>query len=191
MSDIPEVRSAHMKAILEFIHSLPEPFPDEIMKRVKPGTMQEIKDSLKTRWLPAVTDKEVTEAVWQSMTDERYYKFWVDYGLSTLDNPFLRQAFNAARRLFGLTTARLITWTPRAFHGYYRNCGDLIVGDHSDNYCNLIQKDFPAELAASLPYIRGFAYCYAAIFPLTKIEGRVSIHDYNPEEGSVRFLYEW
>ena len=190
MESAPSVKSAHMKSIMKHIQTLPGDYPDKVLQLMAPETLKAIEESIKLKWLPVVLDKEVTEASYRAMPEERFSKFWEDYGVATLKNPLLRQAFNAAKRLFGLTTGKMLTWTPRIFSAYYHNCGELVVGDRSEKHCNLIQQNFPRDMI-SLSYMKGFAYCYAAIFPLTKIEGRVTLRDFNPDQGSVRFLFEW
>jgi len=179
-----------MKSIMKHIRALSGDLPDKVMGFLSDETLKEVESSIKLKWLPVKLDREVTEATYHALSEEGFYKFWEDYGLATVKNPLLRQAFNAARRLFGLTTGKLITWTPRTFAAYYRNCGELVVGEHSDNHCNLIQQGFPPD-QMSLHYMKGFAYCYSAVFPLTQIEGQVTLLDFHPNQGSVRFLFEW
>lgn len=190
MDAMPEIKSANLKDTLKYISGLPEPYPEKIHEQIHPETFKAIQESTKIKWLPVTLDKEVTEAVHRALNDEDFFKFWQDFGLSALKSPVLRHAFNAARRLFGLTTSKLITWTPRAFNGYYRNCGELVVGERSENHCNLIQQGFPGHLM-SFGYMLGFAFTYSAIFPLTKVEGQVTLRDYNPDQGSVRFHFKW
>ena len=185
------VKAAHLQSILKFIDSHPEPLAREIRSHIAPDTLKAVEGSMRIKWLPASVDVEMTEAAYVTLSPEEFKNFWIRYGLSTLGSPLLKHALEAALRLFGLSISRLITWTPQAFNAYYKNCGQLEVGEHTDRYCHLVHSGVPQGLIRSRPFIRGCAYAFAAIYPLTRTEGEVLRKDYKPANGSVTYLYYW
>lgn len=185
------VKASHVQAILKFVDAQPEPLPQKVRSNMSADTLAAVENSVRIKWLPGSVDVELTEAIRASLSHEQFRNFWMRYGLSTLGSPLLKQALEAALRLFGLSISRLITWTPRAYHAYYRNCGVLKVGEHSEHHCYLVHVDIPPVMAKSRPFIEGCAWCFAAIFPLTRTVGKVTVSDHDPDRGSATYLYEW
>jgi hypothetical protein len=186
-----QVKASHLQDLLEYVDRQSPPIPMQVREHLSADSLTTIESSMRTEWLPITVDKELTEVLWDVLSREQFENFWTRYGLATLNSPLLTRLIGAAVRLFGTTISDLSTWVPQVYNAYYRNCGRLTVGDRSENHCNLVFNEMPPEMIRSRPNVESCAYCFAAIYPLTGKNGKITIKNYDVARRSVTFFLEW
>lgn len=160
----------------------------EILAGIAPEQLEEIRQSVRTAWLPVELDVALSDAGRRVLGRERYWELGTRSVVRMTEQPLLAPVVRGFVRVWGRAPAAGFKLIPRALAQVYRNFGELDA-EAEDNHARLTWR-LPPEMMAAREYAIGTGVTFRALYEICGVEGDV---DYRfTDDGHVLELrYEW
>ena len=154
----PQVRAAHLKALVAALEALGAARAAGARAAVPPWIMRRIDAATRLEWLPADYLVSVCEAVERCGAEA--LRAWGAASLEVIFRaPLVRAAYELAMAFGRHRPAVMLSYLARAWPLLYQGCGDLVVVEASPTAMDIVHAPVPELLrreAAVLPLVGAF-----------------------------------
>jgi hypothetical protein len=186
------MRCAVTQMLLGGVDRLPPIERDAIRARVGGAELRITSEALPIAWGPMARHMRLTVAIRETVGSARNVELWTETMAALFERPILRSFVQMSTSLFGVTPRALLRQTDRFYAQLTRDIGELVCsGDPTERSGEVMLRGFPAERFDFPCYAEGMQGCLAAVLPLTRARGQVSLAAMDEARGEARLRMEW
>jgi len=187
----PRIFASFVQGSLDTLASLDPAIAAKVHARIKPETVEAVREAGAFGWLPVEYDVEITECLFALAGAERACQAMRGNLVTTCGQPVLRPLVQGALAIFGRSPVRSLGWIPRGWTLLYRDCGVLRFEPGAEGSCSarLVGERLPPEITCSRNYLVGSAAAFSGMFDVLGVTGRCELVKLERER--VEFSLRW
>jgi hypothetical protein len=187
----PLVLARHLHFWLELVGRYEEPWRSRFFAALPAHAREQMDAAAPGAWLPIdlhVTLAEVLRATFGATRAHEYYRHAMP---ASLGGPLFAPLVRTGVRLFGLSPATFIRWTPKAWDASFRNAGGVTGEVLEPGRGRLIYRDLPAVCIASDAWIESSQGSAYGVIDMTGAKGVVRLDLSERANASYALEVEW
>jgi hypothetical protein len=187
----PLIRCRYLHDQLKALELLGAGVKQRILERVSKTTLQMIKSTKETQWVPFEFAVEFVDCISAEIGDEGIFNLNIKTFSYSIESSMVGPVFRGALKIFKVNPTTLLMLGPFIWNSICCNCGDLQIVEKDAKHTQVIFKNLPLEIVNKRSYLMGIAGVLQAIFSFTGVEGQVTIESVSEPTQSVTYVGSW
>jgi hypothetical protein len=188
-SELPALRAVLSQAVLDLVDR--SEAATEILRRVDPTVVEEVRDVLPVAWLPMQLHMDISNAAWD-VAGAEFVRKAHRVGMSeTYRRPLLKNFLSMTTSLFGFTPIALFKRGDGIFRLVTRGLGSVTTSVGEPRSPELHLRGFPCRDFDFARFIEGLGGSIESVLDFCSVGGEVRVIGQNLAAGEASFKLTW
>lgn len=185
------VRAPLTKAILELLDTRPPVVRNRVRARAAEA-VRHVEQASRVDWIDLRIQLQILSALRAEVGQRGYEEFCAAHFTTTVQQPFVKGAFETTVRLFGVGPGPIYRIFPRSWAMISRGCGVVRVPREIDPAGTRIRVvDLPVEEEEIELFVQGFRATFRGIIDIFQRRGDVTLASYDASARTAIYVASW
>lgn len=132
----------------------------EVSATVDPEVLAQVMTATPNTWIPVELDRHMVNAIYEVHGPEGAARCWREFMQTHVDSPLLKGILSMSIRLFGLSPAGILRFTPKVWKHNYRDFCEVESEEIDEGHVSVTFHDVHPEVFA----VPAYAVCVRSVF---------------------------